>query len=102
MGDQPDAGCQRQNEYMGVYSDGVIRLSAEVDWTDGTPVCVRVAEPLPGKAVDGKELGKVIIAGFGPGGAVDRRHLRTARHRIRDRGNQRGHHRGPAPRSVAR
>jgi CPA2 family monovalent cation:H+ antiporter-2 len=53
---------------LGVYSDGVIRLSAQVEWADGTPVCVRVAEPLPGKAANGAELGKVIIAGFGLAG----------------------------------
>lgn len=64
MNDQPEAGLQRQNEYMGVYADGVVRLSAQVDWADGTPVCVRVAEPLPGRVPNGV-LGKVIIAGFG-------------------------------------
>jgi voltage-gated potassium channel Kch len=68
MSDQPDVGSQRQNEYMGVYLDGVIRLSAEVDWADGTTVCVRVAEPLPGRGASGAELGRVIIAGFGLAG----------------------------------
>ena len=68
MSDQPETGSQRQNEYLGVYADGVIRLSAQVDWADGTPVCIRVAEPLPGKAANGEELGRVIIAGFGLAG----------------------------------
>jgi hypothetical protein len=68
MSDQPETGSQRQNEYLGVYADGVIRLSAQVEWADGTPVCVRVAEPLPGKGTPGGELGKVIIAGFGLAG----------------------------------
>jgi voltage-gated potassium channel Kch len=68
MCDEPDAGSQRQNEYMGVYEKGAIRLSAQVDWADGTQVYVRVAE-FP--ATDGdksKELGKVIVAGFGLAG----------------------------------
>lgn len=68
MSDQPDTGAQRQNEYLGVYSQGVIHLTAQVDWPDGTFVSVRVAEPLPGRVADGRELGKVIIAGFGLAG----------------------------------
>lgn len=68
MSDQPETGSQRPNEYLGVYSQGVVHLTAQVDWTDGTFVSVRVAEPLPGRAVDGRELGKVIIAGFGLAG----------------------------------
>lgn len=68
MSDQPDMDCPRQNEYLGVYAEGVVRLSAEVDWPDGTPVCIRVAEPLPGRSAGTAEMGKVIIAGFGLAG----------------------------------
>jgi voltage-gated potassium channel Kch len=53
-------------EYLGVYEDGVIRLSARVAWPDGTRVAVRVAEP-PLEAA-ARALGKVIIAGFGLAG----------------------------------
>jgi len=68
MSDQPESGSQRQNEYLGVYSEGIVHLTAQVDWADGTFVSVRVAEPLPGRAADGRELGRVIIAGFGLAG----------------------------------
>ena len=68
MIDQPESSSQRQNEYMGFYADGVVHLSAQVDWANGTPVCVRVAEPLPGGRANGPVLGKVIIAGFGLAG----------------------------------
>jgi len=68
MSDQPESGSQRQNEYMGFYADGVVHLSAQVDWPNGTPVCVRVAEPLPGDRANGLVLRKVIIAGFGLAG----------------------------------
>jgi len=61
-----DGESARANEYLGIYEDGVIRLSANVDWQDGTPVYVRVAE-VASEGV-GKELGKVIIAGFGLAG----------------------------------
>jgi CPA2 family monovalent cation:H+ antiporter-2 len=67
MSDQPEVGLQRQNEYIGVYAGGVIRLSAQVGWADGTPVCIRVAEPLPGRVPNGV-VGKVIVAGFGLAG----------------------------------
>jgi len=53
-------------EYLGVYQGGVIRLTAAIDWPDGTHVSVRVADPAPGFI--GEELGKVIIAGFGLAG----------------------------------
>lgn len=53
-------------EYLGTFSNGVVRLSGAVDWPDGTPVVVRVAE-VPAQAVR-EELGRVIIAGFGLAG----------------------------------
>ena len=53
-------------EYLGYYSDGLVRLSARIDWPDGTPVLVRLADLTPGQAARG--LGKVIIAGFGLAG----------------------------------
>ncbi len=59
----PESG--EKNEYLGVYEDGVIRMSAKVDWPDGTPVVIRVAEFSPEQA---RELGRVIIAGFGLAG----------------------------------
>jgi voltage-gated potassium channel Kch len=68
MSEQPETSSQRQNEYLGVYSDGVVHLSAQVDWPDGTTVCIRVAEPLPGDVANGRDMGKVIIAGFGLAG----------------------------------
>jgi voltage-gated potassium channel Kch len=68
MSDQAESCSQRQNEYMGFYAEGVVHLSAQVDWANGTPVCVRVAEPRPGERANGADLGKVIIAGFGLAG----------------------------------
>ena len=66
MTDAGDADCPSQSDYLGVYEDGAIRLSANVDWPDGTRVFVRVAD-YP-NTEPGKELGKVIIAGFGLAG----------------------------------
>lgn len=56
-----------KSEYLGTYERGMIRLSAPVDWPDGTAVCVRVAEMAEPEAPD-VEFGKVIIAGFGLAG----------------------------------
>jgi len=53
-------------EYLGIYADGVVRLSARVDWPDGTPVVVHIAAVDPVSA--GKRFGRVIIAGFGLAG----------------------------------
>jgi voltage-gated potassium channel Kch len=56
----------RPTEYLGVYEDGIIRLSGVVDWPSGTPVSVRVADIDQDQAA--RLLGKVIIAGFGLAG----------------------------------
>ena len=53
-------------EYAGVYEKGVIRLTARVDWPDGTPVSICVAER--SGEITSADLGKVIIAGFGLAG----------------------------------
>lgn len=53
-------------EYLGVYSEGVIHLSAGVNWAEGTPVLVRVADVDASTA--SVHFGKVIIAGFGLAG----------------------------------
>ncbi len=52
-------------EYLGFYRDGVVTLSARVNWPDGTPVTVRVAE-VPRD--EGDSFGRVIVAGFGLAG----------------------------------
>ncbi len=62
MPDEFDATAPQADEYVGVYEQGTIRLSAKVNWTDGTQVLVRVADPSRDKL---GQLGKVIIAGFG-------------------------------------
>ncbi len=62
MSDEFDATAPQADEYVGVYEQGTIRLSAKVNWTDGTQVLVRVADPSRDKL---GQLGKVIIAGFG-------------------------------------
>lgn len=56
----------QQNEYMGIYEDGAIRLTARVDWPDGTAVMVRVADIT--EQDPSAELGRVIVAGFGLAG----------------------------------
>jgi CPA2 family monovalent cation:H+ antiporter-2 len=73
-----DGGKAGPCEYMGVYRDGAIHLSAPVDWDNGTPVFVRAA----GLSQNGKpvDFGKVIIAGFGLAGRwiaeiFDRHHI---------------------------
>lgn len=53
-------------EFVGVYEDGAIRLSSPVDWPEGTPVVIRVAELKPG--CDASFFGRVIVAGFGLAG----------------------------------
>lgn len=62
MPDEFDATAPQADEYVGVYEQGTIRLSAKVNWADGTQVLVRVADPSRDKL---GQLGKVIIAGFG-------------------------------------
>jgi len=62
MPDEFDATAPQADEYIGVYEQGTIRLSAKVNWADGTQVLVRVADPSRDKL---GQLGKVIIAGFG-------------------------------------
>lgn len=56
---------ERISDYLGTYENGVIRLDGPVNWSSGTRVIVRVAEP---KAFAPCELGPVIIAGFGLAG----------------------------------
>jgi CPA2 family monovalent cation:H+ antiporter-2 len=63
MNDQLQGDGSRENEYYGIYRDGVITLGANVAWPDGTAVTVRVAEKQ-----DHLAMGKVIIAGFGLAG----------------------------------
>lgn len=53
-------------EYAATYEKGVIRLAARVDWPEGTPVSVRVAD-VETREDDG-DLDRVIIAGFGLAG----------------------------------
>jgi len=61
-----DDNAPERNEYLGIYEKGAVNLSAYVNWPDGTPVLVRVAELSPDEA--SRHLGKVIIAGFGLAG----------------------------------
>ncbi|UCD28823.1 MAG: NAD-binding protein, partial [Planctomycetota bacterium] len=61
-----DQDKPKPTEYLGVYKKGTIRLSAAVGWPDGTPVSVRVADISYDEAA--KQLGRVIIAGFGLAG----------------------------------
>ena len=61
-----DGEIPRQDEYLGTYENGVVRLSAQLDWPDGTLVVVRVAEV--GRTRPDGDLGKVIVAGFGLAG----------------------------------
>jgi len=61
-----DAESPERNEYLGTYENGIVRLSAKVDWPDGIRVSVRVADIV--YDADNGELGKVIIAGFGLAG----------------------------------
>lgn len=75
-----DDGKPQCSEHWGVYEDGVIRLSARVDWEEGTPVLVRVADRSPSPREDLHDIGKVIIAGFGLAGRwiadiFDRHHI---------------------------
>lgn len=61
-----NGGTTRQDEYLGTYEDGMVRLSARLDWPNGTPVVVRIAEVSNNKS--NGDLGKVIVAGFGLAG----------------------------------
>src|SRR6476659_4894457 len=54
------------HEFLGVYSHGTIRLAAAVDWPEGTPVSVRIADVRPSEIRE--RLGRVIVAGFGLAG----------------------------------
>lgn len=54
----PDA-----QEYNGVYENGTIQLTGKVNWPDGTPVVIRVADAC--QVPSERDFGKVIIAGFG-------------------------------------
>jgi D-arabinose 1-dehydrogenase-like Zn-dependent alcohol dehydrogenase len=53
-------------EYIGVYEKGAIRLTAGVDWPEGTTVIVRAADFKPNGDIS--RFKKVIIAGFGLSG----------------------------------
>lgn len=66
MATTDDTSSPGASEYSGVYESGVIRLSGRVNWTDGTRVSVRVAEVGPDTPT--RDLGKVIVAGFGLSG----------------------------------
>ena len=66
MTDVANAGSPERSEYLGIYENGVVHLSAKVDWPDGIRVSVRIADIVAD--LDNDELGKVIIAGFGLSG----------------------------------
>ena len=66
MGTPDDTPKPERTEYLGTYENGVVRLAARVNWPDGTPVSVRVAEI--GSDATPREFGKVIVAGFGLAG----------------------------------
>ncbi len=53
-------------EYQGTYRRGCVNLDGPVNWPDGTRVLVRVADLAP--PMEAKELGLVIVAGFGLAG----------------------------------
>lgn len=63
---EPGETLPKCQEYLGVYSHGSVRLAAAVDWPDGTPVTVRIADVQPAELR--AQLGKVIVAGFGMAG----------------------------------
>lgn len=66
MADVVDSLAPEISEYHGVYADGVIRLSGQVDWPPGTRVVVRVAEA--SERGEDDTFGTVIVAGFGLAG----------------------------------
>lgn len=66
MADVADGEAPERSEYLGIYENGVVHLSAKVDWPDGIRVSVRVADIV--SDVNNEALGKVIIAGFGLSG----------------------------------
>lgn len=66
MSDQRNSEEPERLEYAGIYADGIVKLSARLDWPDGTPVLVQADSVSPGNLE--RELGKVIIAGFGLAG----------------------------------
>jgi len=66
MADVAEAESPQRDEYLGVYVNGVVHLSAKVAWPDGIRVSVRVADVAPD--LKNEEIGKVVIAGFGLSG----------------------------------
>jgi voltage-gated potassium channel Kch len=66
MSDFQDAIAPEPVEYLGYYEDGVIRLPVRTGWPDGTPVTVRVADLASENLA--RNMGRVIIAGFGLAG----------------------------------
>src|SRR5512146_1405623 len=66
MADTFNAAAPQPEEYLGYYENGVVRLAARINWPNGTPVCVRVANLTPEDAA--RRVGKVIVAGFGLAG----------------------------------
>jgi voltage-gated potassium channel Kch len=62
-----DATAPSLDEYQGTVRNGYVELEGPVNWPDGTRVVVRVATPAPAET-QGKDLGPVIIAGFGLAG----------------------------------
>jgi D-arabinose 1-dehydrogenase-like Zn-dependent alcohol dehydrogenase len=66
MTDEPNSAPPEQDSYLGVYRDGMIKLSAPINWPDGTVVSVQLAEPRTPPPE--QPFGKVIIAGFGLAG----------------------------------
>ena len=56
-----------ETEIRGTFRDGCVQLDGPVDWTDGARVLVRLAPPEGDEPVP-RELGPVIVAGFGLAG----------------------------------
>jgi len=78
------AGPQNERTITGVYEDGRVRLTEPVGWAEGTRLALRVEraetpEPERGE-VSAPEIGRVVVAGFGPPGrwvgeALERHHI---------------------------
>lgn len=66
MTEEEISGQPGNCDYLGVYENGVIRLTAHVDWPEGTRVIVRATDTA--NEDPDRQLGKVIIAGFGLAG----------------------------------
>jgi CPA2 family monovalent cation:H+ antiporter-2 len=80
-------GPQHERTITGVYEDGRVRLTEPVGWAEGTRLALRVERaerPEPGRGeVSGREIGRVVVAGFGPPGrwvgeALERHHIQFA------------------------